>query len=305
MSHIGNDLLDPLREAHPDVEVVPLPNTGEIDPAIRGEVLLTQTWGAPNLADVMARGVKWVHTFGTGVDRYPFETLGEAQLTCSRGASAIPIAEWVFATMLAFEKELPERFIREAPERWNWATLGGLYGKTLALVGFGGIAQAVAQRALVFGMRVRALRRSGAPSGIDGVGVVRTAPELLDGADHVVVAAPATPETRHLVDRDFLAATQPGVHIVNIARGALVDQEALREALDSGRVACASLDTVDPEPLPDGHWLYTHPRVRLSAHISWSGPGALDGLLGPFVANVGRYRRGEPLDGVVDRSAGY
>jgi phosphoglycerate dehydrogenase-like enzyme len=128
---------------------------------------------------------------------------------------------------------------------------------------------------------------------------------LLAEADHLVVAAPATRETRGLLGRDAFAKVKRGVHLVNVARGELVDQDALREALDDGRVACASLDTVDPEPLPEGHWLYTHPKVRLSPHISWSAPGALDRLVAPFVENLGRYRRGEPLVGLVDVAAGY
>ncbi len=94
--------------------------------------------------------------------------------------------------------------------------------------------------------------------------MVPTLPEVLDGADHVVIAAPLTDATRHLIDADALALMKPGVHLVNIARGGLVDQDALRVALDDGTVAVASLDAVDPEPLPAGHWMFTHPKVRLS-----------------------------------------
>lgn len=305
LSHIGLGLLEPVRRAHPEIELIQIPETGPLPDDAHGQVLLTQTWGAPNTADVMARGIEWVHTFGTGVNRFPFETLGQARLTCSRGASAIPISEWVMAMLLSFEKQLPDRWISEAPERWNWATLGGLHGRRLAILGFGGIGQAVARHALGFGMRVRAHRRSAAPSPIEAVEMTTSHQALLEAADHLVIAAPATAETHHLVGDAFLAHARPGLHLVNVARGSLVDQEALRRALDGGRVACASLDTVDPEPLPEAHWLYTHPRVRLSAHISWSGPGALEGLIDPFVENLGRFRAGEPLVHEVDVAAGY
>ncbi len=128
---------------------------------------------------------------------------------------------------------------------------------------------------------------------------------MLPEADHLVLTAPATEATRHLVDAAALAVVKPGVHLVNIARGSLVDQDALRAALDDGRVAMASLDTVDPEPLPDGHWMYDHPGVRLTPHISWSMPGALDHLYDSFLGNLVRRSRGEPLHGTVDVAAGY
>jgi phosphoglycerate dehydrogenase-like enzyme len=125
------------------------------------------------------------------------------------------------------------------------------------------------------------------------------------GARHIVIATPLTPSTRHLVDRELLGRFTPGAHIVNIARGGIIDQDALRQALDDGTVACASLDTVDPEPLPEGHWLYTHPQVRLSPHVSWCVPSAMPLLYEMFAANLARYVAGEPLEGVVDRVQRY
>jgi phosphoglycerate dehydrogenase-like enzyme len=272
---------------------------------VRGDALLTLPWGTHNLPEVLARGVRWVHVLGTGVDRFPLGALGDRVLTCSRGGSAVPIAEWVLAMMLAFEKHLPDMWIHEPVARPMPDALGTLAGKTLGLVGLGGIGLAVARRALAFDMHVRACRRTAAPSPIPGVAMVGSLRELVVDADHVVLAAPATPGTRHLVDGEVLAAMKRGVHLVNIARGALVDQEALRAALDDGHVALASLDAVEPEPLPAGHWMYTHPRVRLSPHVSWSTPGALDELVDRFIDNLRRWRDGQPLAGIVDPHAGY
>ena len=303
--HIPTDNLQWIPKTIPGVELTEIPREGEIDAGVEGEVLLTFPWGAPNMADALARGVRWIHTIGTGFDRFPMDIVGDRLLSCSRGASAVPISEWVLAMMLAFEKRLPDAWIHEAPERWNYRELGGLEGRTLCLVGIGGIGQAVARRALPFGMRVRALRRTPTPSPIAEVEVVTDAGELLGSADHLVIAASATPQTRHFVDAAALDRVKPGVHLVNIARGSLVDQEALRPALDDGRVACASLDTVDPEPLPDEHWLYTHPKVRLSAHISWNMPDSLDRLFGTFADNLRRYLDGECLEGLVDPKRGY
>jgi phosphoglycerate dehydrogenase-like enzyme len=299
-------LVKRIAEAVPDVEVVAVPWEGDLATGVAGEVLLTLPWGSPNLAQVLARGVRWVHALGTGIDRFPLHLLSDQMLTCSRGGSAIPIAEWVLAVMLAFEKRLPAAWIHVLPPQgWSRMSLGTLHGKTLGLVGLGGIGTAVAARALPFGMRVRACRRRPEANGPPGVEVIASLIDLVASVDHLVLAAPATHSTRHLIDREVLAATKPGVHLVNVARGALVDQEALRAALDDGRVATASLDAVEPEPLPEGHWMYSHPRVRLSPHVSWHVPGAAEQLLEPFIDNLGRYRSGAPLQGVVDRQAGY
>jgi phosphoglycerate dehydrogenase-like enzyme len=194
------------------------------------------------------------------------------------------------AAILAWAKRFPETFLHEPPKYWNFPNpaLDRVEGSTVALVGLGGIGAAIASRALAFGMNVRALRRTDAPSPIEGVEVVRSLDRLLPGAAHVVLAAPSTAQTRRLIDADAFAQMTPGVHLVNIARGSLVDQDALRGALDDGTVAMATLDTVDPEPLPAGHWLYSHPQVRLSAHISWYIPDLQRAAVDITLLTVGR-----------------
>lgn len=304
LSHLPAERLARVPHEVPDVEVVVIPERDALPPDVHGDVLVTYTWGAPNIADVVTRGVRWIHTIGTGVDRFPFAVVGDRVLTCSRGASAVPIAEWVLAVMLAFEKRLPETWIRAA-EQWRRLQLGGLSGRTLGLLGLGGIGAAVAERALPFGMEVVARRRSAAPSPVAGVTLLGSLDDVLARADHLVLALPSTPATRHVIDAAALAHVKPGVHLVNVARGTLVDQDALRAALDDGRVACASLDTAEPEPLPAGHWLYEHPHVRLSPHVSWSMPGALAIFVDAFVDNLQRWRAGLPLHGIVDIERGY
>jgi phosphoglycerate dehydrogenase-like enzyme len=269
------------------------------------EVLLTLLDDPDAIRRLLTPSVMWTHVLGTGVDGFPFDALGDRVLTCSRGASAVPISEWVLAVMLAFEKRLPESWIETPPAQWNTAALGGLSGRTLGLVGVGAIGTAVARRALAFDMTVLGFRRSAAAAPLPGIELVPVLADLLARSDHVVVAAPATPDTHHLIDAAALAACKPGVHLVNIARGALVEQDALRSALDDGRVAMASLDTVDPEPLPSDHWLYGHDRVRLSPHISWSGSSTMRVTIELFVDNLVRFRRGVALAGIVDPAAGY
>jgi phosphoglycerate dehydrogenase-like enzyme len=114
-----------------------------------------------------------------------------------------------------------------------------------------------------------------------------------------VLAAPATDATHHAINAETLRHLRPGAHLVNIARGSLVDQEALRVALDNGTVARASLDVTDPEPLPAGHWLYSHPQVFLTPHASWVGPPAFETSTQFFCDNLQRFLDGEPLHGLV------
>jgi len=306
-SHVGDaDAIGLPDDLRADVSVEAVRVKADVDPAARYDAVLTVPWGTPNLPVLLGQGVTWVHVTGTGVDAFPFELLGDRVLTNSRGASAVPISEWVLATMLAFEKDLPGVWERTSPERWREGIeLGGLAGRRVAVIGLGGIGARVARLALAFDVEVVGVRRRPEPSPVPGVEVVADLDVALAGAHHVVVAAPLTAATRHLVGREAFAAMTPGVHLVNVARGGLVDQDALRVALDDGTVARASLDAVEPEPLPAGHWLYDHPAVRLSPHVSWSGPGAIATLMEDFVTNCRRRLAGEPLVNVIDPTVGY
>jgi phosphoglycerate dehydrogenase-like enzyme len=282
----------------PDASVVPWPGPGEV------LVTIDSPWregGVEELPD----SIQWVHVLGAGVGGFPFHALRGRPITCSKGASSIAIAEWVLAVMLAFEKQLPESWITSPPRTWSGASLGSLAGKTLGVIGVGAIGTEVVRRALAFDMNIVALRRSDRPAPVGGVTLARSLASTVAEADHVVITAPSTPETYHMIDAPALRLMKDGVHLVNIARGALVDQDALLAALDSGKVARASLDVVDPEPLPPGHPLYAHPNVRLSPHISWSAPRTMRQTLQIFVDNLQRFQNNEPLNGLVDVEAGY
>lgn len=296
----GPGLAEGIAAVLPDERVAPA-GTAESEGA---DVFATLADDAATLQPMLTEDIRWIHVLGAGVDGFPLEVVGDRMLTCSRGASAPAIAEFVLASMLAFEKQLPEIWLDAPPEQWNVAGLGGLEGRTLGVVGLGAIGSAVATRALAFDMKVVGVRRRERPP-IDGVELLADLQSLLATSDHVVIAAPATAATVRLIDDAALAAVKPGVHLVNVARGSLIDQEALLRALDDGRVARASLDVVDPEPLPAGHPLYSHPKVRLTPHISWSAPQSVRRTFSLFVENVARFRAGEPLVGHVDREEGY
>jgi phosphoglycerate dehydrogenase-like enzyme len=301
LNELGTRTGDRIRAALPGIEVVDL-GPDDPPPDLAGDVLFGG-WGPHTLE--YARRVPWIQLSGTGVDKVPAALFEGRTITCARGASAIPISEFVLGAMLAFEKRFPEIWLDRPPEHWNFARLGGLSGRTVGIVGLGGIGAAIAQRALPFGMRVVALRRTGAASPVHGVELVTELAPLLEQADHLVLAVPLTPRTERILDAGAFARVKPGVHLVNIARGRLVDQDALRAALDDDRVAMATLDTVDPEPLPAGHWLYAHPKVRVSAHVSWASHAGFESTVDLFLDNLRRRIAGEPLQDIVDPQEGY
>ena len=217
-------------------------------------------------------GIRWIHILGAGADGFPFEAVGDRVLTCSRGAGGA-----------GHRRVRPRRHarLREAAPPVVDHRPGGPLEHSPARW---------ARGAHPRDRRARGHRHRGGPAGpglrhgrgrlsggrrrppLEGVSLCPDLPTLLGRSDHLVVAAPATPATHHLLDDAAFAALKPGVHLVNVARGSLIDQDALLRALDDGRVAMASLDVVEPEPLPGGHPLYRHPSVRLSPHISWSSP---------------------------------
>lgn len=302
VDHLG---IDRLKELFPNVSFVIVDPSEPIDANLQGEVLVTGGGDPSNLAEILTRGVKWIHCPGHGVDNLPLELVGTRLLTCARGATAIPIAEWVMAMLLSAIKRLPYSWSKTPPPHWYLSNLDTLQDATVALIGYGSINQAVAYRLAPFGCKIIATRRSNMPVEEHNVEVVSNWETAVADADHVVIGVPATPATTRMVDTRFLSACKNGAHIVNVARGAIIDQDALRNALDLGQIGLASLDVCEPEPLPEGHWLYQHPSVRLSPHLSWSSPYSLNQIAENFSANLERWLNNRPLANLVDVNAGY
>jgi phosphoglycerate dehydrogenase-like enzyme len=286
----------PLAQAGLDCEIVQW-RAGQTPPAgHRADVCL-----GGNLVDdsalAWAEGATWVHLTGVGHDNVPPGLLAGRVVTNSPGANAVQVAEFAFAGVLAAAKQLPETWQADPAVRWSDFPLNTLDRRVLGLIGYGHIGQAVASRALAFGMTVLVYTRTPRPDTGNTRFVTRD--ELAATADHIVVTASATAETRHIVGRALLEQTKEGVHLVNVSRGSLVDQEALRPFLDSGHVARATLDTVEPEPLPAGHWLRSHPRVKFSPHVAAVSPDSTALAVERFAANFRRYLAGEELADVV------
>lgn len=242
-------------------------------------------------------GLKWVQLVSAGLDPYPDWLFEGPRVSNAAGTLAVPIAEFCLALILAAAKRLPETWI-ESPEGWRLRKLAAVENATLGILGFGAIGENLAKRALALGMKVHAARRSDAPL-IPGVARAGGIESLMEISDHLVLAAPATSRTRCLVNDKVLARAKPGLHLINVARGALVDNEALIRALDAGRLSLASLDVADPEPLPAGHPFYTHPRIRLSPHTSPMSDDADVRVARLFADNLRRYLAGRELINAV------
>jgi phosphoglycerate dehydrogenase-like enzyme len=309
-SQLGDTLNRQLLECVPGLQLHSIATGAPQGPDPNIEVLLAHVFPADPDSPLRQMpagwpfGLRWVQLISAGVDGYPHWFLKGPQVTTARGVTAEPIAEFVVAAMLAAVKHLPGIWITR-PQDWRHTPLPMLRDSTLGLVGIGAIGQAIATKALALGMKVKAFRRSDTPLPMPGLERVATLEELMSQCDHVVLAAPATDETKHMICERTLAHAKLGLHLVNVARGSLVDQEALRHALDDGRIGHATLDVTEPEPLPAGHWLYKHPRVRVSPHTSAISPYSTQALIEKIAGNLERYRHGEPLADLFDPRLGY
>jgi phosphoglycerate dehydrogenase-like enzyme len=215
-------------------------------------------------------------------------------LCTARGAHDDVVAEWVLSVVLAQVHDLP-RFVRSQQEgRWDFTLTDELAGKTVLILGYGSIGAAVAQRLAGFDVRALPVARTARP-GVHGIGSL---PDLLPQANIVVLLVPVTPSTERMVDAAFLARLPDGALVVNAARGAIVDTDALLAELTSGRLH-AALDVTDPEPLTAGHPLWSAPGLLLTPHVAGAGGKPMARSLAVAKAQLARYQAGEPLLNVV------
>ncbi len=260
--------------------------------------------------------LQWVHSSAVAVETLCLPDLAArgVRVTNTRGVQAVPIAEHVLALVLALAKQLPFTFENQQRHVWAQHEFTGrrlpwlLNGRTLGLIGVGTIGQALAARAAALGMRVVALRRHMEAPPVTGVVSVYGRDrlhEMLGECDVLAIAAPLTPHTDHLIDRTALAALRPGAIVVNVGRAAILDTDALIDALHGGHLGGAALDVFPEEPLPPGHPLWTAPNVLLTPHTSGFRQGHWDEVIDVFADNLARYREGEPLRFEVDVKAGY
>ena len=260
----------------------------------------------PREAIVEAPSVSWVHVCGSGIDHLPPWDPERVTVTNSAGFQAEVMAQYALGALLALALRLPAYVRDTAARRWAPEDIASLAGRTLLVAGLGPNGRAVARLARALGMKILGLRSRPEPmEGIDEVFGPESLHEALARAEAVVLVLPLTGRTRNLMDASAIAAMKPGALLVNMARGGILDEAALAEALSAGRLGGAVLDVFAEEPLPEESPLWGLDKVIVTPHIASVFEGWQRAAAEVFVANLERHLAGEPLINVIDPARGY
>ncbi len=260
-----------------------------------------------------ASNLKWIHCPGTGIDRVlaiPEAVESNIPITNAREPHVSPMATHVFGFITTLGQRLHEMVDDQQRREWRsldyaWRQID-LEGQTLGILAFGNIGERVAKRAQGFDMEVYAVDKfpRSSPYAKEVWGLKRL-DELLAMSDWFVITAPVTSETRNMIDRRRIGIMKPSAHLIVISRGGIVDEQALAEAVRSGKLAGAGLDATDPEPPAPDSPLWDTPNIVLTPHASALTPSLYIGRREVFKENLRRYLAGEPFLYVCDKRAGY
>jgi phosphoglycerate dehydrogenase-like enzyme len=264
------------------------------------DVMLVGAVKRPLVEEVfaIAPNLRWIHSQWAGLDGLMFPALAAspALLTNGAGVFAEALAEFAIAAMLWFAKDLNRMRRQQAEGRWEEFDVLMLAGSRLGVLGLGGIGKAVARRALALGMRVKGIGRKHTRAELES---------LLKESDYLLASAPLTAQTRGMIGAAELAMMKPGSVLINLGRGAVIDEAAFIAALGSGPLKGAALDVYHTEPLPAGHPLWAMDNVLMSPHTADHTATWLEEATRLFVRNYARYVDGEKLENIVDKQAGY
>lgn len=322
--------LDRLRSVAANVRVEQFPGArvDDVPPDLRPQIDILYGWGKTVAEGHRYPNLKWLQTHSAGIDNLLDTPLWHSPVVISsmNGVHATPIAEHAMALILAFRWHIPTMLRLQQQAQWaeeRWATFvhPELRGSTLGIIGYGAIGRELARLAAGFGVRVLAVNHSGQRRPFNGynepgVGdpaaaipeqVYPTAQllEVLPRCDYVVTLAPLTPQTRHLINRQALAAMKPTAYLFNMGRGALVDEAALADALQQHVIAGAGLDVFETEPLPADSPLWALDNAIISPHVAGFSPHYDERASQLFADNLRRYLNNEPLLNQVDKTRGY
>ncbi len=306
---------DELRRRFPKIDFVRAKTRDEAGELIRDvDVCFTPFLNADWIPS--AQKLRWVHSSAAAVEGLlPLRELAahDVVVTNSRGVQAIAMAEHVIGGLLVLSRKFDRLLEAQRDHRWiqndlteDWPWL--LHGKRMTVVGLGTIGLEVAKRAHAFGMKVTGVRRrvdERRPRFVDRVLPPEQIDEAVDGCDVLVLAAPGVSATKGMIHETHIARLNPGAIVVNVARGAVIDEAALIRALETRRLGGAVLDVFNTEPLPDDSPFWSLPNVVVSPHSSGFRATHWDDVLDLFSDNLRRWLRGKPLRNLVDAAAGY
>ena len=251
-----------------------------------------------------APSARWTQIMAAGIDNPIFRTILEKGIRLTKSsAQAPPIAEYVVAHALSLQVPITVQADLQAQRVWRETPYREISNSRWVMAGYGNIGQEIAKRIKPFGAHLTVVRRSSATDGLaDAVVGQAHFRAVCAEADVVVLACPLNDQTQGMCDEPFFSALKPGAILINIGRGGLIDEDALKVGLDRDQPAHAVLDVFAKEPLPAEHWLWSHPKVRVSAHTSHSGDGKEARGDALFLENLRRYLAKEPLLNEADKS---
>ena len=295
----AEDYVRELAPKFPEAEFHAVTTEAELGPhAARMEVLIT-LWRVADVLLKEAVNLRWVQVMGTGVN-YLLErpSLGkEVIVTSCRGIHGPQMAEMAVLLMLAFNRKFPEVVRNQDRERWDRWPGELLWEKTVGILGMGVIGEAVAERCKAFGMTVWGIDIFPRPiASVAAFHRPEALPGIVGSLDYLILTAPATPDTYHIVGASLLARMKPTAYLINIARGELVDEAALRAALEAGKIAGAGLDALPVEPLPAGHPLWKTKNVIITPHVGGMSDIYRRQITPIIEENLRRFLRGERRD---------
>jgi phosphoglycerate dehydrogenase-like enzyme len=309
------DFPERIHERWPAIHVVHLTDYQRVAGEIADADIYVGFWARPELFR-QARKLRWVHATAAGVGQllHPEFVASDVLLTNARGVNAAPIGDHTLGVMLAFSRHLPSAWRCQRERRWAQQQIWDerprpkeLAGERLLLIGLGALGREIAVRARAFGVKITALTRTGRDA--EGLADEILAADRLDSAlgeaDFVVLAAPETGETRHLIDARRLALMKPSAYLINVARGRLLDESALADALRAGRIAGAALDVAEREPLVPESPLWDMENVLITPHIANASERLWDRQWAILRENLERWFAGRELINVVDKQRGY
>ncbi len=255
-----------------------------------------------------ATRLKWVHALTAGVEGLIFPEMQNSQviLTNSRGIHGIPVSEHVLALILAFNRCLHQLIRQQLVKQWKRVLPDEIHEKTIGIIGLGSIGREIAKKSKGLGMQVLATKRKSSEEiFVDKMYAPDKLLDMLALCDFVVVALPLTEETRELLRLEHFTAMKRSAYLINIARGDVIRQADLIQALQEGLIRGAGLDVFDQEPLPEDNPLWDMPNVIISPHVAASSPYYLDRAIKTFADNLARYANGGEMFNIIDKFKGY